>query len=360
MSRPRSTRINLAAIAERLGFSVSTVSRALRGVDGIHPETRTQIAALAHQMGYVLPGGAANNKAPTSQLAAPQHVLALSQSNSPQTPQRFMAGMSATAVTANVAILSHLVTHDQCASVLEPRTAPASFRSGLIKGVVLIHRWPEAVAQAIAEKFPTVSIIHDYAGTNIDQIGIDDRRGMAELIHHLHAGGHRRIGFFGLCTEMTWSCSRYAAYVESLTRLDLEFNPNQVIRVDLPSALSPVEFSAVDAFEKVRDQLRQGVDAWVCASSMIGQSLCRYLLAQGLRLPEDLSLVTCHGTSIASAPDMPVITCTDVIDEELGAAAVRRLINRLETPEESRRAILVPSRLRVGATTRVPANANPA
>jgi LacI family transcriptional regulator len=355
MSRPRSTRINLAAIAERLGFSVSTVSRALRGVDGIHPETRTQIAALAHQMGYVLPGGSAAKTA-SNQLAAPQHVLALSQSNSPHTAQRFMAGMSATAAASNVAILSHLVSHDQCASVLEARTAPASFRSGLIKGVVLIHRWPEAVASAIAEKFPTVSIIHDYAGTNIDLIGIDDRRGMAELVHHLHAAGHRRIGFFGLCPEMTWSCSRYAAYVEALTRLDLEFNPRQVVRVDLPSALSAVEFSAPEAFDQVRTQLREGVDAWICASSMTGQSLCRYLLAQGVRLPDDMSLVTCHGASAASPPDLPVMTSTDIIDEELGAAAVRRLINRLETPEESRRALLVPARLRVGTTTRAPAN----
>ena len=137
----------------------------------------------------------------------------------------------------------------------------------------------------------------------------------------------------------------------------MDFNPRQVVRLDLPSALSAVEFSAPEAFDHVRTQLRDGVDAWICASSMTGQSLCRYHLAQGVRLPEDMSLVTCHGASAASPPDLPVLTSTDVIDEELGAAAVRRLINRLETPEESRRAILVPSRLRMGTTTRAPANA---
>ena len=351
MSRPRSSRINLAAIAERLGFSVSTVSRALRGVDGIHPETRTQIAALAHQMGYILPGRP-NAQGPARELQAPHHVLVLSQSASPHTDQRYMAGMSATAVASNVAILSHLVAHDQCASVLDARTAPASFRSGLIKGIVLLHRWPEAVAQAIAEKFPTVSLVHDYAGAGIDLIGIDDRRGMAELIGHLHAAGHRRIGFFGLCPEMTWSCSRYAAYVEALTRLDLEFNVNQVVRIDLPAALSPVEFTAEAAFAQVRSQLAQGVDAWVCSSSMTGNSLCRYLLSQGVRLPEDMSLVSYHGASTPRAADLPEITSTDVVDEELGAAAVRRLINRLEIPGESRRAILVPARLAVGTTSR--------
>jgi len=356
MSRPRSSRINLAAIAERLGFSVSTVSRALRGVDGIHPETRAQIAALAHQMGYVLPGRPTTHGT-ARELEAPQHVLALSQSNSPQVDQRYMAGMSAAAVSFNVAILSHLVAHDQCASVLAPRTAPASFRSGLIKGIVLLHRWPDAVAQSISEKFPTVSIVHDYAGSNIDQIGIDDRRGMNELIQHLYASGHRRIGFFGLCSEMTWSSARFAAYVEALTRLDLEFNPAQVVRIDLATALSTTEFTAEAAFAQVRTQLGQGVDAWVCSSSMTGQSLCRHLLAQGVRLPDDMSLVSYHGSSGVLAHDLPLITSTDVVDEELGAAAIRRLINRLDNPGESRRAILVPARLALGSTSRAPVSA---
>ena len=267
-----------------------------------------------------------------------------------------MAGMSAAAVVSNVAILSHLVAHDQCASVLEARTAPASFRSGLIKGIVLLHRWPEEVANAIAEKFPTVSIVHDYSGTNIDLIGIDDRRGVAEIVHHLHAAGHRRIGYFGLCPEMTWSCSRYAAYVEALTRQNLEFNLNQVVRIDLESALSPSEFIAAEAFAQVTAQLRQGVDAWVCSSSVTGHSLCRYLLAQGVRLPQDMSLVSYHGASAPRPLDLPAITSTDVVDEELGAASIRRLINRLDTPGESRRAILVPARLAIGATSRsVPA-----
>ncbi len=351
MSRPKSTRINLATIAERLGVSISTVSRALRGMDGIHDETRAQVAALAHQMGYTLRGGPT---APDrgSSPSAPQHVLALSQSSSPHIDQRFMAGMSGAAVAFNVAILTHLVPVDQCASVLEARTAPASFRSGLVKGIILLHRWPDEIAAEICLKSPTVSIVHDYPGSNIDLIGIDDRRGMAELINHLHSTGHRRIGFFGLCPEVSWSSSRYAAYIEALTRLNLDIDPLNVVRIDLPAALSAAEFACRPALDQVRSRLAKGVDAWVCSSSMTGQTLCRQLLISGVRLPEDMALVTFHGASYPHANDLPNITTTDVVDEELGAAAVRRLINRLECPGESRRAILVPARLKIGATTR--------
>lgn len=356
MARKPSDRVNLTTIALRLGVSVSTVSRALRGMAGIHPETTARIVGLAHQMGYVVRGEPGKPEG----VAAPsvlRHVLSLSQSNSPHTDQRYMAGMSGAAVAFNVAILSHLVADDQCASVLEPRTAPASFRSGMVNGIVLLHRWPQEIAAQISATYPTVSIVHDYPGSNIDLIGTDDRRGMFELLQHLHAAGHRRIGFFGLCPEVSWSCARFAAFVEALTRLDLEPDMRDVVRIDMASALSSQEFTGKAWRDQISSRLRQGVDAWVCSSSMTGQTLCRHLLEKGLRLPEDVSLVSYHGGSYPRATDLPFITTTDIVDEELGAAAVRRLINRIDNPAESRRSILVPARLAIGATTRPVAGA---
>lgn len=360
MARIPSERVNLTTIADRLGVSVSTVSRALRGMAGIHPETTAKIVGLAHQMGYAVRGETVKPATPSTAPAL-RHVLSLSQSNSPHADQRYMAGMSGAAVAFNVAILSHLVADDQCASVLEPRTAPASFRSGMVNGIVLLHRWPEEIAAQIAAKYPIVSVVHDYPGANIDLIGTDDRRGMYELLTHLYAGGHRRIGFFGLCAEVSWSCARFAAYVESFTRLDLELDMRDVVRIDMASALSAREFAGKPWRDQVAARMRQGVDAWVCSSSMTGQTLCRHLLGRGVRLPEDISLVSYHGGSYPRAGDLPFITTTDVVDEELGAAAVRRLINRLDNPAESRRSILVPARLAIGSTTRpVPPPAAPA
>ena len=350
MARPTSQRVNLASIAERLGVSVATVSRALRGMDGIHPETGARIVGLAHEMGYHARGGRRQPLQP--QEPTLRHVLALSQSTSPDIDQRYMAGMSGAAVGFNVAILSHLVARDQCASVLDPRRGPASLRAGLVKGAILIHRWPTEIVETFCAKFPVVSIVHDYPGTTADLIGIDDRRGMAELVDHLRAGGHRRIGFFGLCPEVSWSSARYAAYVEALARIDLPFEPRDVIRLGLDQALAAEEFSRATWSQAVMARRNAGVDAWVCASSMTGRTLCRFFIERGLRLPNDVALVSYHGGSYPKANDLPSITTTDVVDEELGAAAVRRLMNRLDHPGESRRSILVPARLSLGETTR--------
>jgi LacI family transcriptional regulator len=350
MARPPSKRVNLANIAERLGVSISTVSRALRGQAGTHPETEARIVGLAQEMGYLIREGP--REPGRVEPAALRHVLALSQATLPHIDQRFMAGMSGASVTANVALLSHLVALDHCESVLDARLGPASLRAGLVKGVVLLHRWPFEVAEQICAKFPCVSIVHDYPGTSIDLIGIDDRRGIDLLVEHLQAGGHRRIGFFGLCPEVSWSSARFAAFVESLTRREMDYDPRNVVRIDLASALSPAEFPVQAWATQVRARIKDGVDAWLCPSTMTAQSLARFFKKSGVRVPEDVAFVSYHGGSMPRSVDFPFITTTDVVDEELGAAAVRRLVTRLDFPSESRRSILVPARLVVGETTR--------
>lgn len=351
MARPPSPRVNLASIAERLGVSISTVSRALRGQDGIHQETRSRIVGLAHQMGYSL--RPVTTAAPAAAQTALRHVLALSQTSSPQVDQRYMAGMSGAAVAANVAVLAHLVAEAQCASVLDPRLGPASLRAGLVRGAVFLHRWPKEVVAQISQKIPAVSVVHDYPGTEADLIGIDDRTGVSELVAHFRAGGHRRIGFFGLCPEVSWSGARFAAYVEALLAHGLEFDARDAIRIDRATALQVGEFGPGAWSRELAERRKAGVDAWLCPSAITGRSLLRHLLAQGARVPQDVAVANYHGSSAGEAGSgLPAITTTDIVDEELGAAAVRRLMTRLDNPHESRRAILIPARLSVGQTTR--------
>jgi len=47
---------------------------------------------------------------------------------------------------------------------------------------------------------------------------LDDRGGMDLVVSRLLSIGYKRLGFFGLCPEMTWSCSRFGAFVEAMVR----------------------------------------------------------------------------------------------------------------------------------------------
>ena len=351
MARPPSDRVNLTDIAERLGLSVSTVSRSLRGLSGINPATEARIAAVAQELGYGT--DAKPQKRPRTGTEELRHVLVLAQSNASQINQGYLAGMSDAAMALNIAISTHLVPLDRCAQLTEERYLPPSLRGGLVQGVVLFHSWPVEVVKSLSKRRPVVSLIHEYPGTSVDVVGLDDRRGIAELVGHLHAAGHRRIGFFGFCPEVSWSRARFAAYVETLMVYGLPYDPRLVIQIDLASAISPDPFPTGAAGANVRQLVGEQVDAWVCSSSRAASSLHAELTAHGLRVPADVALTSYHGIKPAPTDTaLPPYTTTAVSDEELGAAALHRLLSRLDNPRESRRTLLLPAPLVIGASTR--------
>lgn len=344
--------INLTDLAEQLGLSIPTVSRALRGLPGINKETRRKVQQLAERLGYSkhLQKGQARER----DARKLRHVMVLSETGSSQTDLGYMEGMSAAAVGETIAIQTHIVPFSRCESVLDPKAAPVALRAGLVKGVVLLHRWPVEVARAISGRFPTVSVVHDYPGCEIDQIGIEERRSMLEIVTHLLAGGHKKIGFFGFCPQVSWSCARHAAYFEALMRQQLGFEPLDTVRVDLDEAIASSPFSPRGWGDQVVARLKKGVDAWVCPSALTALSLRIFFLNRGLKIPDDVCLTGFHHPSGLLTGELSAVTTTQVSDEVLGYAAIRRLVARMANPKESRQTILFPAELVLGASTRKP------
>ncbi|MEM7644203.1 MAG: LacI family DNA-binding transcriptional regulator [Pseudomonadota bacterium] len=58
IQRAPSRRSSIRHVADAAGVSMMTVSRALRGIDGVSEATRTRIAAIARDMGYIPNGNA--------------------------------------------------------------------------------------------------------------------------------------------------------------------------------------------------------------------------------------------------------------------------------------------------------------
>jgi len=346
MARKPSPGAKLATIARLLGLSVSTASRAIRNAEGIHPETRRMVLDKAGELGYVLPG----LQGPDIK-ARPHQILALATSVSPGTDEGFLTGMSRTSIAMNLAVLSHHVKPDDCGSVLDHERQPVAMRAGMVDGVVLIHYWPHDVAARIAERFPTVSIVYGYPGTELDNVGVDDRRSAEVLGRHFLDTGNSRIGFFGYCPEVSWSRSRLAAFMESQLFRSLPHDRRDVIRITLEQSLSHNEFPDDGWGAKVLSRIKQGVDAWICPSAGTASTLLSFLIGKGLKVPRDVALASCS-EHYTDRRHLPSVTMMHVKSEELGAAALRRLVNRLQTPREISRTVLLPPEFVQGETTR--------
>lgn len=340
------TPVALEDIAKKLGIAISTVSRALRDLPGIHPATRARIVREAQALGYIAPRK-------RNEEAAPQpHNILLLTLGADEAPPGFLAGMSRAALSFNFSLLSHVSSHAESHRVLDPKYQPPLLKMGQVAGIILIYGWPEDVAKKLSEKWPTVSIVMHYPGLPIDVVGLDHVGGMFELVKHLKEANHRQIGFFGLKPEISWARSRFAAYAEAMVAFGLPFDFGNVVGIHADRSV--VRFQTVDeeALEVVVRKIKQGVRAWVCANDVLGQSLCAALLQRGMRIPEDVAITGFHQRRYPSA-HLPELTTTEVNEEMLGAAALRRLAYRLKHPEESSRLILVPCKFLQGETTPV-------
>ena len=346
MARKASSGPSLSIIAQKLGISLATASRAIRNAEGIHASTRGRVLELAQELGYVIP-----QRRNHPDVAKRHQVMVLSQFSAQAPDRHYLAGMSRAAIALKIVLLTHHLTEEECLKIVAPQNQPLAMQEGMLDGLVLLRRWPPEVVAQLSEKWPTVSIVHQYPGCPVDFVGIDDRGGIGQIVNHLIRDGHRKIGFFGLCPDVSWSCSRYSAYVEALVRAGLPYQSKDVIELTSAELLAYSGTGECRTTKKVLARLQTGVDAWVCASMGIGWSLTESFLARGIRVPEDVA-VTGYHKNMDDPPKLPALTSTGVLDEELGAAALRMLLHRFEYPRDVTRMLLLSAPLLARGTTR--------
>ncbi len=337
---------NQTVIARQLNLAPGTVSRALRHQPGIKPETRERILKLAAELGYsVKPRG---KSTPSSDKSACYLGVLVQSPESALTHSRYLVSLSEAAANMNVTLIVHHVLFSECGSILNADKQPAAMRDGRVRGLVLVHRWPEDVVAELSQRFPCVSIVHFYPSQQIDLIDMDHRGGMNQLAEHLYDLGHRRIGFFGRCSEVSWSRARYAGYVEAMSKLELPVDPRWSIA--LPGESFDQRTLPGHAAEAAVEYARAGVTAWMATNEWAGQALVQAFRHAGLRVPEDVSVTGFDNSDVIRNPVIR-LTSVGVSLTSIGTAAIRRLYGRLANPNDPWQSTLFRVELVLGDST---------
>ena len=320
--------MNLSDISSRLGLSISTVSRALRNAEGVDARTRARVIAEATRGGYRGPA-----RAGTAKGGRTRTFLALSHGDSESIPSGAMAGMSRAAIEMNVSILTHQTPGDAPESILSPKHQPPAMRAGKVDGIVLLHSWPEAIVNGLQENLPVVSLLFD--ARDADVAGIDCLEGMETLFAHLSLTRPGAVGYF--------DCHAHPRLRQAFAGLQ-------------PPDITPtvIELHGREAGEAAIGQIArsaaEGLRSWICADVASAECLAECARRAGLRLPKHLSVAVFHPSSRQSLSPLRWTTL-EVPAEELGVAAVRRLLHRVEYPDECVRRVLLKAGLLIGETT---------
>jgi len=352
---------NQALLAKQLNLSRATVSRSLADHPAISLETRQRVRELAAELGYTPSAGRLSHKRNDAHsgrrtagaftvgalIGIPKHPTSMT------VYSQIVNGLRARAATERV-------TLDLCYQPPEEldvehirQGAMRQIRANAWRGALLIHPFPSETVAALKRRLSLVSILERYPQPEIDIIDVDDAPAISQLVHRLATAGHTRIGFLSWTYPVAgaWVARRFSGYVEALFSLGLEFRPKWVLNVHQATArLSPSAVSATVARLIEKDQ----VTAWVCAADHQAYGLIADLHAHGLRVPRDCAVTGFDGLpapdALTPSERLPRVTSMAVPHEQIGAAALTRLVNRIANPTAPYKKTLVDPHLIEGET----------
>jgi GntR family transcriptional regulator of arabinose operon len=182
-------------------------------------------------------------------------------------------------------------------------------------------------------RIPVVLLDRDFAPypkrSAHDLVGIDNRRTGFLATEHLFQLGHRRVAFVSYPRTAATVQERIAGYREAHFVHDVAFDPALVHRLEADDAESVRRF--------VTDHRP---DAFVCANDRTAGRLMQSLIAIGMRIPADVSIVGIDDIHYASLLPVPLTTIRQPC-QEIGMAAMSTMLERVRRPSMPTRDILL-------------------
>ncbi|MFI0514170.1 LacI family DNA-binding transcriptional regulator [Streptomyces sp. WSLK1-5] len=164
-----------------------------------------------------------------------------------------------------------------------------------------------------------------------DQVCAENTAPMAGLVTHLAGLGHRRIGLVAGLPGLSTTAERIAGYRQGLTAARLPYDDDLVVHGDSESAGAERATTAL---------LRLPVppSALVTANNAMTIGTLRALRQHGLSVPDDLALC-CFDDFAWADLFSPRLTAIAQPSREIGAQAVRVLLERLDMPDRPARTV---------------------
>jgi DNA-binding LacI/PurR family transcriptional regulator len=312
------TRPTIGDIARESGVSKGAVSFALNGRPGVSDATRQRILAIAEQMGWrphsaarALRGARAGMVGLVS--ARPARTLGVEPFFA-QIVSGLQAGLSLHGVG-----LQLLVVEDIEAEAAVYRRWQSENR---VDGVVLfdLRSRDPRVAELERSKLPVVVLGGPGKHGALPSVWADDRDAMLQIVDYLAALGHRRIAHVAGLPELWHTQRRIRALRDAAGRLDLE------------TARSwPTDFSDAEGAAATRRLLTQRPrpSAIVYDSDIMAVAGLGVALEMGLRIPEDLSIVSFDDSLLARLMH-PALTALSRDTFALGELLARTLFDVIE------------------------------
>lgn len=308
--------VTIRTVAERAGVSAMTVSNVLNNRSVVTESTRKAVLKAIADLNY-RPNVIARqlSRASTVTVGIPYSDVEHGMFSA------FLVGALNASSTLDAQLLIQQIDYRDLAkigraiSLLKDRGANA----------LLL---PPVIAEAVdrsddRDDVPALAVAPGSALQNIPSFRIDERSGARDVVRHLIAKGHRRIGFVAPTTELELSKSRQDGFVDALQEHGISVDPDLFITAGLRLEDTVMAAEALLA----KSSRPSAIFAWnddLAAAVLIGAH------RQGLHVPQDLAVAGFDDSPLATKV-WPALTTVRHPIQEMARLAFKAIVEAVRS-----------------------------
>ena len=313
--------MTLKEIAKEAGVSVSTVSRVINNNSkAASKEVQDRIWEIVRRTGYT-----PNSMAQSLKLGAAQpgeaasHSLACLFARTPDMMTDLFFNSLARSIEQEAFRHNYLLKYSFSAFDINNPSTYHLVMDNHVNGIAVLGRCDKQTLKFLKQYFNSVV----YVGLNsldakYDQVICDGRQTGRAATEHLISLGHSRIGYIG----ETANEERYLGYCDALAAGRIPQRPAWV---------ADVKLSSEDGYRGAKLLLERKADisAVFCSNDITAIGAMRAFQEEGVRIPQDISLVSIDDIDTAQYLS-PMLTTIHIPTQEMGQMAAKILIDRIE------------------------------
>ena len=319
-------KVTIQDIADELGISRNTVSKAINNADGLSETTRKKILQKAAEMGYkqfsymkiYTSGAAEQEKRKSGEIAlfcgdviAPTHFASLML-------DKLKMELSQMGYTMNM----HRVERDNYLN----RSLPVTFSPGRTAAIVCVEMFDRAYDEMICSLgLPTLFVDGpnklDGFDLPADQLYMDNTTAITRFVNDMLERGKRRIGFIGNYEHCQSFCERYTAFRCAMLLADAPVDERFCLKAN-----------SQDQLTGALTGLTEFPDVFICANDFVADEAIYTLRKMGMSIPENI-LFCGFDDSPNSRIMTPSLTTVHIHTQIMAIAAMQLLISRIESPD---------------------------
>lgn len=316
--------ITIADVAEALGVSKTTVSRAISGKGRIGKETKERVLTYIEEHDYkpnAIAKGLAQSKTYNLCVVMPGNYEVVDWNFF----QACLFGIQEMAETAGYDILLSMC-HMTDISSLERIIANRK-----VDGVVLMRTFLEdAQIEFLQQKGIPFVTTGSTNYKNVVQIDHNHRNACKELTSIILMKNLKRVALVGEDEGYMVTQSRLRGFKEAYEQMGVPFDESLLY-------LSPEDRMRVD--KTVGDILERNVDCILCMDDAVASRVLKVLRERQIKVPDDVRVASFYDSTILEN-NVPSITSLSFDAKELGRVACQILLDMIEGVEVKERTLL--------------------